>query len=305
MHLGLGGHPEGEEDDPFLLLGGVLDQPYLVGPIAKSRREDLQVWSALQALAVSGVARHPLGTKLGEDPPDRYLVLGDRAWGMELTELTVQDVRQDLALVRWFGRLLQEHLRAREAVFGHLRGKTVTLAKLPDLPMPREQEQLAELLASALEEDKGYVGEDMDLSQGMPRQLGTRGLYGDHGPFNVIVNPACPGGNGNQIVVSAFSQSQVRRSEAIAGLGACVAAKDRDCNEVLLVTCGLVDPKGYVCPADQSIFQLIRQAAEAGVSVLPRKPTHIRGILIHLWNTPFLFHWELGDDLPWTTSDPA
>ena len=68
MHLGLGGYSPGNEDDPFVILGAVLDQPFLVGPISKDRREDLQVWSALQALAGAGVSRHPLGVRLGEDP---------------------------------------------------------------------------------------------------------------------------------------------------------------------------------------------------------------------------------------------
>lgn len=305
MHLGLGGYTEGNEDDPFILLGGVLDQQFLEGPIAKDRREDLQVWAALQALAVSGVARHPLGVRQGEDPPDRYVFHGSRAWGVELTELTVQNVRQDLALVRWFARLLQERLRSREDDFSHLRGKTLTLAKMPDAPMPRDQERLIQLLEDVLEEDKGYIGEDLDLSQGPSQQLGSRGMYGDHGPFNIIVNPAAPGGNHNQIIVSAFSQSQTHRSEAIAALAECVAAKDKACNEILLISCGLIDPKGYVCPADQSIFQMLRDAMEAGVSILPQKPTHIHGILIHLWNSPFLIHWEAGDDVPWIAEKPA
>src|SRR5215831_1502739 len=108
MHVGVGGHSPGAEDDRFVILGAVLDQPFLAGPVSKDWREDLQLWSALEALAGAGAARHPLGVRQGEDPPDRYLVHGGRIWGTELTELTVQDVRQDLAPVRRFGRALQE-----------------------------------------------------------------------------------------------------------------------------------------------------------------------------------------------------
>jgi hypothetical protein len=129
--------------------------------------------------------------------------------------------------------------------------------------------------------------------------LGSRGFYGDHGPFNAIVNP---GVGGNEIVISASTQSQIRRSEAIGALAKRIAAKDKACNEVLIVSCGLVDENGYTCPADQSIFGLLREAAEAGISILPEKPVNIKGILIHLWNTPFLFHWEISNDLPWITS---
>lgn len=301
MHLGFELHEEGAENDPVVILSSVLDQPFLAGPISKERKEDLQLWSMLQALAASGVARHPLGAKVGEDPPDRYLIHGDRTWGTELTELTVQDIRTDLAPVRWFGRKLQERLRGRANDFVHLHGRTLTLNKMPDQAMPRDQEQLLQLLESVLKEDKGYMGEDMDLSQGLPQQLGTRGRYGDHGPFSVIVNPTAPGVNNNQIIVSAFSQSQVRSSEAVAALADRVAAKDKEGNEVLIVTCGLIDANGYICPADGMIFQLLRRTAGAGVSILPQKPTNIRGLLIHQWNSPFLFHWETGSDLPWKT----
>jgi hypothetical protein len=297
MHVGIGGYSPGAEDDPFVILGAVLDQPFLPGPINKDRREDLQLWSLLQALAAAGAVRHPLGVRSGEDPPDRYLVHGSRAWGTELTELTVQDVRRDFAPVRRFGRALQERVRARASEFPHLPGRTVTLAKLADQPMPRDHGQLLGDLEAVLAEDKGFVGEGLDLSQGPPAQLGTRGIYGDHGPFNVIVNPGI--GGSSEIVISAASQSQIYMSEAIAALGSRIAAKDTESNEVLVITCGLVDEYGYTCPADQSMFQLLQEALQKGTSVLPQKPTHIRGILVHLWNTPFVAHWETSEDLPW------
>jgi hypothetical protein len=298
MHLGIGGHSPDSPSDPFVILGAVLDHPFLSGPISKERREDLQLWAALQAMGASGTARHPLGTRIGEDPPDRYLVHGARTWGTELTELTVQDVRRDLAPVRRFGRELQDRLRARLSDFVHLKGRIVTLSKLDDSPMPRNYSRLLTDLEITLASDNGVVGDGMDLSHGMPQQLGTRGMYGDHDGFNVIVNPGA--GNGD-IIVSAFSQTQVKQSEAIAALSARVAAKDEAGNEILLVTCGLVDEKGYTCPADQIIFNFLREASAAGASILPHKPTHIRGVLIHLWNSPYLFHWENGNDVPWLT----
>ena len=122
------------------------------------------------------------------------------------------------------------------------------------------------------------------------------GIYGDHGPFNVIVNP---GAGNTDIVVSAFGQVQVRQSEAIAALGARVAAKDKPGNDILLVTCALIDEKGYTCPADQIIFQFLRDISASGVSIFPETPKHIKGIFIHLWNSPFISHWENGNDVPW------
>ena len=61
----------------------------------------------------------------------------------------------------------------------------------------------------------------------------------------------------------------------------------------------LVDEKGYTCPADQIIFQFLHDISASGVSIFPEKPKHIKGILIHLWNSPFISHWENENDVPW------
>jgi hypothetical protein len=45
-------------------------------------------------------------------------------------------------------------------------------------------------------------------------------------------------------------------------------------------------------------YQGLREASAAGVSILPHKPTRIKGILINLWNSPHLFHWENDNDVP-------
>ena len=304
MHVGLGGYSPEDVDDPFEIIGAVLDRPFLAGPIDKHRREDLQVLSVLEALSGVGMLRHPIEVRVGEDPPDRYLRHGSREWGTELTELTVQDVRQDLAPVRQFGRELHQRLEARATEFAHLRGRMVTLAKLTDSPLPKDHGQLLADVEAALLVDKGFVGEDLDLSHGLPQQLGARGLYGDLGPFNLVVNPAPPGGSPLALTVSASSQSQIRLSEAVASLAARIAAKDKTGNEILIVTCGLVDAYGYTCPADQAIFRLLSQALADSKSVLPVKPAHIRGVLIHLWNTPYVRHWERDHDVPWVIALP-
>jgi hypothetical protein len=88
-------------------------------------------------------------------------------------------------------------------------------------------------------------------------------------------------------------------SEAVAALAARIAVKDKTGNEILIVSCGLVDAYGYTCPPGQAIFRLLSQALADGKSVLPVNPTHIRGVLIHLWNTPYVCHWERDHDVPW------
>jgi len=149
-----------------------------------------------------------------------------------------------------------------------------------------------------LAEDKGFFGEDMDFSQGVPERLGQRGNYGQHGPFNVLVNRA-PGNS--EIVISATSHLELYRSDAIAALGRRVAEKDKEpCNEILIVTCGRPDQKGYRCPLDHAMFLVLREAIKAGVDILPQKAVNIRGILIHLWDSPDLICWGEGNNFPWT-----
>lgn len=298
MHLGIEGSRPGDGEQFIMPVGGMLDEQYMLGPVSKDRLEDLQLWSALQAIGRNGAALHPLGIRPGEDPPDRWLFHDDREWGTELTELTVEDLRQDLARVRMFSRQLQQRLRDRTADFQHLRGRTVMLVKRHEQVMPRDLGPMLTEFERVLAEDKGCVGEDMDFSQGVPQRLGERGHYGEHGVFGVLVNQT-PGRS--EIVISATSQIELHRSDVIAALGRRVVEKDEEfCNELLIVTCGRPDQKGYRCPSDHAMFLILQRAIQAGVDILPRKPTNIRGILIHLWDSTELISWTEGDDFPWS-----
>jgi hypothetical protein len=302
MHFALEGSESGDEDNPFMVITSVLDRPYMQGPVKKERREDLQLSSAIHAIALVGMGRHPLGVRIGEDPPDRYLVHGGRVWGTELTELTVEDVRRDLGILRQFGRELERRILDRMSDFSHLHGRMVTLGKLPGTSLPKDPkiaEQLFSDLEVVLSEDRGFFGEDMQApSDTGPNHLGSRGLYGHHGPFDVIVN----GGSGGVVYVSATQEIRIDRSEAIAALARSIAVKgDESKNEILIITCGMPNPQGYVCEADQALFHMIREARLAGVPIIPEKPTHIKGILLHLWNTRFFCHFSLSDDVPWIT----
>ena len=284
------------DGEPFMMpLGGVLDQPRLFrGPIAKDQLEDLQLWSVLRVLACNEGTRHPLATRpVVPDPPDRMLVHGNREWSTELTELTITNVRGDLARVRSLGRQLQERLRGRPADFVHLNGRTVMLAKLAGQSLPRDTGQLLDTLAQALVADNGFTGEDTGSGPDM-----ARGRYGNHGPFSITVNQTSPSG---EVIVSATSQSELFRSEVISALGECVAEKDVPKNEIVIISCGLPDKQGYVCPYDHAIFLTLQKAIVEGIDILSTPPQNIRGGLVHLWDTDQLFTWGEGDDYPWGT----
>jgi hypothetical protein len=296
VHVGVGGYAADAPDDPMQIVTSGLDQPVFPGPVSKDRREDLQIWGAADSLARQGLARHPLAIDPGDDPPDRYLRHDRRTWGTELTELTFEHVRNDLAPVRAIGRQLEERLRARPTDFEHLKGRVVAMFALPDRPLPEDREQLLNDLEAVLEEDKGYAGQGLDFSQGPPAALNSSGLYGDHGPFHVIANPS-PGGT--DIVVSASTSTRLYRSEVLAALARRAAAKDHAGNEILVVTCGLPDTRGYSCPADLFLFRMLLTADAEGIDLLPVKPTHIKGVLIHSWGSSQVICWGEGDDLPW------
>jgi hypothetical protein len=158
-----------------MILGAVVDRPFVAGTVDKYRREDLQLLSALHALAKSGAGRHPLGVTTG-DRPDRYLVNGSRVRGTELTQLTLDHVvREDLAHQRLFARRLAQRMQSRPLNYRHLQGRAVTLSKHFGERVPRDNAPLLSEIARALQEDRGYFAQGHDMSRGHARQLGDRG----------------------------------------------------------------------------------------------------------------------------------
>jgi hypothetical protein len=294
-HMMLEGRRDSDGEPSLIPLGGVLDfQRLFQGPIAKEQLEDLQIWSVLQVLASSEGTLHPLSVRpIVPDPPDRMITYGNREWRTELTELTIKDIRGDLARVRLIGRQLQERLRERSADFGHLDGWTVFLAKLDGHELPRCTGELLSEFMELLVEDKGFVGQDVGYGPDM-----GRGIYGPSGPFAITVNQT---GQPDHVLVSATSQAMLFRSEVIEALENCVAEKDVPENEIVIISCGLPDKQGYICPFDHAIFLTLEKAVAEGVDILPNPRKHLRGGLIHLWDTTKMITWH-GDgenDFPW------
>jgi hypothetical protein len=167
------------------------------------------------------------------------------------------------------------------------------LAKQTGRTLPQDTSQLLEELTDVLAEDKGFVGEDMGSGPDM-----TRGTYSIHGPFSVTVNRTSPSG---EVIVSSTSQSELFRSEVIAAFGKCVADKDVPQNEIVIISCGLPDKQGYICPYDHAIFLTLQKAVVEGIDILSTPPTNIHGGLVHLWDTDQLITWGEGSDFPWGT----
>ncbi len=291
------------DDDPNDLMwelpASSLDVPVLPGPLSQARRGDMQIWSFLLATALNE-GHHPLEVRTGADPPDRVLTTQGCSWALELTEFTVPEVRADLARARAAGRTLRDALLEDPARFEHLKGRRVALGPATLLePLPKDANQSIPAVVAALEEDRGYVGEGVDFSHGLPETLPKdRGFYGEHGPFYVQVDG---GGTPGKIVVSGSAQASLRRSEALAALAARIAAKDGPENELLLITCRLPDEWGYLCPLDEMMFGKLHDAFRAHHKLPGPAPQHLKAVVMHAWDGPawFELYRAPGTSVPW------
>jgi hypothetical protein len=291
-------------------LGGNDEPSMVVGAVAYTRvpsqpglhwREDLQFWSAIHALAYSGKARHPLGVETG-DKPDRRITLGAKSWGTELTQLTINNSRRtELAQLNAFARRLSERLDRQPGVYQHLVGRTVMLEAATGARLPKDNEALLVALTEVLKQDRGHLGDDAGAT-GSP--IGRTGIYDPVGPFgvNVLFQPGS-----DQIGMVAQRTFQITRSEAIASFVDRIQKKDEPGNDIVIITCGVPDEYGLVCAADYAIFKLLTDAISARVSVLPKKPNHIRGILVHFLNELRIaaIRCEDSDNFPWIIRSTA
>lgn len=302
----LGGFAEDDPTNPLWMIPpSVVDQRVLPGPVAKERREDLQLWGALQSLALLGMLTHPVATRAGDDPPDRRLTAGGSDYAVELTELTLQQLRGRLAWVYWVGRLVSELLSHGADRYRHLAGRGVLISDatvddaVNSLHNPRE---VAEQIAAALTEDRGFVGEGVDLSAGFPSAWpNRRGFYEKVAGFFVQVNQDTARPPGRPVPVVASSQATLSLRDVRTLFWSRVAAKDQPCNQVLIVSTGLVDAAGYVCAVDQWIFQML---AEHGVGEPPAAPENLDAVVLHNYGSGNLFIAYQREDagLPWQPS---
>jgi len=302
VFVSVGGHEVGREDDPLCIVPAQpVDAPAVQGPFSGARREDAQLWSFLGVLSCAGLANNPLTVHLPEagDPPDRILASPTVTWNLELTQISLGDVLKNVAVVRQLGRAVEKQIKEEWADYAHLRGRRATLSVLDLAKLPRRTAPLVAEICDALREDRGYVGEGLDLSNGLPDQIpgDARGFYGNHGPVIVQVDqiPEAP----EAFLAVSSTQAQFHRSEAMAALQRAVSEKDDVRNNVVLVTCGLPDSHGFLCPMDFFLFEEVAQTIASGYKVQP--PQHLHGVVLHHWPTGRLTEvWEREDTmLPW------
>ncbi len=279
--FGLRGTAEGRQEDPFWVTPpSPLESQALQGPVSKERREDLQTLSFALALSLVDNRGHPIEITRGSDPPDRVITTSSEPCAVELTELTITDIRRELAQARHLGRLLHAELTRGPHRFRHLAGRRIALAVIPtEQSEALEEEPLLDKLCAVLETDRGCVGDGVDVSAGFPEHWpNDNGFYGRYGP---VVLMAYRDGPPGEVMVSSSCQAQVSLSQTLAAVNERVQAKDRESNDLLLMSCGMPDSRGYVCPTDQFMFRFIQEH----VSHVNLCPVFLRRVILHLWGT--------------------
>lgn len=280
MSVGLGGADEANV--PLLLVPAhiALDAPVLQSPVTKHQLEFIQASSYALALALTMPDTRPVAISRGDEPrPDFFFQTESARIAVEVTHLTIQQTRHELHLTRQLGQAVEQQLCTREHRVPHLVGRQVSLTVLDASQMPRQLGDLVDQITSGLvSEDRGYIGEGIDLSNGLPERWNDRGFYGDFGPVHVLVHA---NEVGEETRVTYGCQCLVTLDEVVAVLNDRIARKDCPQNEILLISVGAPDMNGNICPVDQFLFNFLREHIER-VSLAP---IHLRTVDLHLWGT--------------------
>lgn len=267
-------------DSLIVLPPGQVDLRRVLGPVSKARREDLQLQSFIHALCHFTDLNESIEVLRGGDPPDRLVRVSDETVAVELTELTVQVVRRDFALIRQLARNLESTLAKKASNYPHLFGRTVVLNFLPTEKLPKNTSQIIQSIAAVLREDRGYVGEDLEGLETFPDRYPAthRGFYRSVGPVSIktVIGQPLQG-----IQVMGSAQAQFLQSELLKVLKDLIEKKDIEGNDVLLMSCGTPDENGYCCPVDEFLYQEVLNTLRG--SFIETK--HVKNIIMHLWGT--------------------
>jgi hypothetical protein len=229
------------------------------------------------------------------DPPDLMVTTRGREYAVELTSISTPEVsRQRLSEVRTIGRNLTDLIKRERQRFSHLVGKQIILQDLasddqrPPRAYARRMQAIVDQLADALGPQIGTVDRRPLLPPGsppgtvVPAEVAMRGrAWVDTYLLEVHTTPdpeALPNVVANcqvELVSRVLAEKLIDR----------IQRKDREGTEFLLVTTGLPDKAGYICPADSYVFELIKQLAFAGrIKIPPLR--HLRQVVINYWRYP-------------------
>lgn len=142
---------------------------------------------------------------------------------------------------------------------------------------PKDPSSAAAEIRDALLIDKGTVGEGHDYSQGPPEQIPPNGFYGQLADFDVQLYP---GEVPEAVQVTASVPAYIQEGEIVDLLDKRLMQKDDPRNELLVISCGLPDKGGYLCPADTFLFHFIKERVEDG-RLKVKEPEHLKLVVLH------------------------
>lgn len=262
------------------------------GLISKEVLEAQQFSNFLQYAQLSGATSALQRYELGGDPPDLIVTpLGGSPLGVELTSLSVTDVsRQRLDDIRRLARDVTQRLTEDPTRYSHLHGRTASIAEhqsdsdRPRKRKARERQQLINALAECLQDDFGVSGRHYADPDNPPKtipahiaQRGSRSV--DEYEITVRSAEQAPG---QPLQVTADIQISIHEVDLRERLIDRIKAKDRQANDILLISTGLTDKDGFVQGADHYIFQQIKQLATKGLSI---EPKYLNQVIVHQWRT--------------------
>jgi hypothetical protein len=250
-------------------------------------REELQFLGFLRIAQLTGATGTLKSSELGGDPPDLIVdIVGGQPLAVELTTLSVTDLsRQRASEIQRIASDLSARLAAEPKKYRHLRGLLVSLAEHQtdeNRPKKRDKTQRAALineLAARLAVDFGVAFEfEVDASGHVPAEEAQRGIQ-HVDEYAITIRRAQAGIMSD---VQADIQSAVDAAEVRERLLSAIDMKDRPENDVLLISVGLFDPKGYVQTADSFVYRTIGQIVADGLAFTPE---HLDQVIVHWWGS--------------------
>jgi hypothetical protein len=231
------------------------------------------------------------------DPPDLLVTTRGREYAVELTSISTPDVsRQRLSEVRTIGRNLTDLIKRERQHFPHLVGKRIILQELasddqrPPKAHGRKIEGVVDRLAEALGPGIGTVDRTPLLPPGsppgtvVPGEVAMRGrAWVDGTTYLLEVHPNEDADSPPNLVANC--QVELVSRVLAETLVDRVLRKDREGTEFLLITTGLPDKAGFLCPADSYVFELIKQLASAGRIKFPPL-RYLKQVVINHWRCP-------------------
>jgi hypothetical protein len=207
MKIHLRGYVDEDANDPVIIVPPcVVDYRVFPNDLSKPHREDLQILQFALTVAQTSVYDDPIEILSGGDPPDRIIRVDSIDIALELTELTTEDAREEIAQVRKIGRLAESLVCDEIESFPHLNGKCIHISLIPGTDVPRNVRTIAEEIRTRLRKDIGHTGENI-VDGRLPEHLAEnpRGFYGAIGPvmmtatlgdsndsIQIIATVACP-----------------------------------------------------------------------------------------------------------------